>query len=205
MITCDAFVTDTRGFRVQTNILSKQDDFSTFSTKALDIYKLPHSLIHMSTTKRMSCCKTSNIFYPTVPRIVKIFWETYRLYSPSLAFKLFDPHAGPSRLTWVKPNAQIFTQMRFFSFEFSLLEIKTGVWINSVGLNSNSIRLMWSTTSKLGHCSGRKPSLDIRNRFPTGRFLHPNLSTGCVFLLEYFRFISNNKMMCFVSHLFVSQ
>ena len=28
----------------------------------------------------------------------------------------------PSRLTWVKPNAQIFTQMRFFSFEFSLLE-----------------------------------------------------------------------------------
>ena len=114
MITCDAFVTDTRGFRVQTNIVSKQDDFSTFSTKALDIYKLPHSLIHMSTTKRMSCCKTSNIFYSTVPRIVKIFWETYRLYSPSLAFKLFDPHAGPSRLMWVKPNAQIFTQMRFF-------------------------------------------------------------------------------------------
>ena len=51
MITFDAFVTHTRGFRVQTNILSKQDDFSTFSTKALDIYKLPHSLIHMSTTK----------------------------------------------------------------------------------------------------------------------------------------------------------
>ena len=69
----DAFVTHTRGFRVQTNILSKQDDFSTFSTKALDIYKLPHSLIYMRTTKRMNCFKKSNIFYHTVPRIVKIF------------------------------------------------------------------------------------------------------------------------------------
>ena len=76
MITCDAFVTHTRGFRGQTNISSKQDDFSTFSTKALDIYKLPHSLKYMSTTKWMTCFKTSNIFYSRLPRIVKIFRET---------------------------------------------------------------------------------------------------------------------------------
>ena len=69
----DDYVWTHRGFRGQTNMLSKQDDFSTFSRKALDIHKLPHSLRYMSTTKRMSCFKTSNIFYPTVPRIVKIF------------------------------------------------------------------------------------------------------------------------------------
>jgi len=118
MITCDAFVTHTRRFRGQINISSKQDDFSTFSTKALDIYKLPHSLIYISTTKRMSCFKTANIFYPTVPRIVKIFWETYRLYSPSLALKLFGPHVSRESNQMHKFSPKC----AFFPFEFRVLE-----------------------------------------------------------------------------------
>ena len=65
---------------------------------------------------------------------------------------------------------------------------KTGVWINSVGLNSNSIRLMWSAASKPGHCPGRKPSLDMWNSFPTGWFFTSHFIDGLCFSFRVFSF-----------------
>ena len=44
--------------------------------------------------KEWAAVKRRIYFTLTVPRIVKIFWETYRLNSPSLAFKLFGPHVS---------------------------------------------------------------------------------------------------------------